>query len=122
DRKLNVLVQVSLEPLAELTDLGVPPIWQFIPYESDCKVAELVVSQQVFQRSYVLPPGTPAQEIEILRKAFDETMRDPQFLADAEKMRISISPLGGSEVQDVINKLYAAPKTSVERAKAAIKP
>src|SRR5438105_1643546 len=37
DKKLNVLVQVSLLPLAELTDLGVPPIWQFIPYESDRK-------------------------------------------------------------------------------------
>ena len=122
DKKLNVLVQVSLEPLAELTDLGVPPIWQFIPYESDRKVAELVVSQQVFQRSYVLPPGTPAEEIDILRKAFDETVGDPQFLADAERMRISIAPLGGAQVQDLIRKLYATPKPFVDRAKSVIKP
>jgi tripartite-type tricarboxylate transporter receptor subunit TctC len=122
DKKLNLLVQVSLKSLPELDALGVPPIWNFIPYQSERTVAELVVSQQVFQRSYVVPPETPAQEIEILRKAFDETVRDPQFLADAEKLRISIAPLGGAEVQEVINKLYATPKGVVERAKAVIKP
>jgi tripartite-type tricarboxylate transporter receptor subunit TctC len=122
DRKLNILVQVGLQPLAELSDLGVPQIWNFIPYETDRKVAELVVSQQVFQRSYVLPPGTPKEAVEALRKAFDETMRDPEFLADAEKMRISIAPLSGAEVQDLIQRLYATPKALVDRAKSVIKP
>src|SRR5436190_10107645 len=98
DKKLNVLVQVSLEPLAELTDLGVPPIWQFIPKEDDRRVAELVVSQQVFQRSYIAPPGTPAGPMDILRDAFDATMKDPAFLADAEKMKISITPQAGVKV------------------------
>jgi tripartite-type tricarboxylate transporter receptor subunit TctC len=85
-------------------------------------VAELVISQQVFQRSYVAPPGTRDEEIAILRKAFDETMVDPQFLADAEKVKISITPLSGAKVQSLIEKLYATPKTVVDRAKAMIKP
>jgi tripartite-type tricarboxylate transporter receptor subunit TctC len=122
DHKLNILVQVGLEPLAELTDLGVPQIWNFIPYESDRKVAELVISQQVFQRSYILPPGTPKEAVDILRKAFDETMRDPEFLADAEKLRISIAPLGGAEVEELVRKIYATPKVIADRAKAVIKP
>jgi tripartite-type tricarboxylate transporter receptor subunit TctC len=122
DKKLNLLVQVSLEPLAELSEMGVPHIWTFVPNADDRTVAELVVSQQVFQRSYILPPGTPPEQIETLRKAFDATMHDPQFLADAEKMRISITPLGGGAVQDVIRKLYATPKDAVERAKTVIKP
>ena len=66
--------------------------------------------------------GTPAEEIDILRKAFDETVGDPQFLADAERMRISIAPLGGAQVQDLIRKLYATPKPFVDRAKSVIKP
>jgi tripartite-type tricarboxylate transporter receptor subunit TctC len=122
DRKLNVLVQVGLQPLDELSDLGVPEIWNFIPYENDRKIAELVISQQVFQRSYVLPPGTPRDAVDIMRKGFDETMHDPEFLADAQKMRISIAPLGGGEVQALIEKLYATSKVLVDRAKSAIKP
>jgi len=122
DKKLNLLVQVSLEPLPELTDIGVPHIWSFVSNADDRKVAELVVSQQVFQRSYIAPPGTPAEPINILRGAFDDTMKDPAFLADAEKMKISITPLAGAKVQDLIASLYATPKQFVERAKAVIKP
>src|SRR5215475_9520862 len=122
DKKLNLLVQVSLEPLPELTEMGVPHIWSFVPKEDDRRVAELVVSQQVFQRSYIAPPGTPAEPINILRGAFDDTMKDPAFLADAEKMKISITPLAGAKVQDLIASLYATPKQFVERAKAVIKP
>jgi tripartite-type tricarboxylate transporter receptor subunit TctC len=121
DKKLNLLVQVALEEDAELTKLGVPSIWKYVS-EENRQVAELVISQQVFQRSYIAPPGTPDEEIAILRKAFDETMVDPQFLADTEKVKISITPLSGAKVQSLIDKLYATPKTVVDRAKAMIKP
>jgi tripartite-type tricarboxylate transporter receptor subunit TctC len=122
EKKANVLVQVSLEPLDELTERGVPHIWKFVPKEDDRKVAELVVSQQVFQRSYIAPPQTPAEVLGILRTAFDATMKDPAFLADAEKMKISITPLGGGKVQDLIARLYSTPREFVERAKVVIKP
>jgi tripartite-type tricarboxylate transporter receptor subunit TctC len=122
EKKVNVLVQVSLEPLEELTERGVPHIWKFVPKEDDRKVAELVVSQQVFQRSYIAPPQTPAEVLGILRTAFDATMKDPAFLADAEKMKISITPLAGGKVQDLIGRLYSTPREFVERAKVVIKP
>jgi hypothetical protein len=122
DNKINVLVQVSLEPLDELTKKGVPHIWQFVKDADERKVAELVVSQQVFQRSYIVPPGTSAEVVNILRTGFDATMNDPAFTADAEKMKIAISPLSGAKVQDVIGNLYATPKALVERAKTVIKP
>jgi tripartite-type tricarboxylate transporter receptor subunit TctC len=122
EKKANVLVQVSLEPLEELTERGVPHIWKFVPKEDDRKVAELVVSQQVFQRSYIAPPQTPAEALGILRTAFDATMKDPAFLADAEKMKISITPLNGGKVQDLIGRLYSTPREFVERAKVVIKP
>jgi tripartite-type tricarboxylate transporter receptor subunit TctC len=85
-------------------------------------VAELVISQQVFQRSYIAPPGTPKEEIDILRRAFDDTMQDQEFLADAKKMKISITPLSGAKVQALVEKLYSTPKEVVERAKNVIKP
>jgi tripartite-type tricarboxylate transporter receptor subunit TctC len=122
EKKVNVLVQVSLEPLEELTERGVPHIWKFVPKDDDRKVAELVVSQQVFQRSYIAPPQTPPEVLSILRTAFDATMKDPAFLADAEKMKISITPLNGGKVQDLIGRLYSTPREFVECAKVVIKP
>src|SRR3954452_1589933 len=63
DKKVNVLVQISLEPEAELTKMGIPPVWQFIKNEDDKKAVELVVSQQVFGRPFVAPPGTNPEAV-----------------------------------------------------------
>ena len=122
DGKVNVLLQVGREPNEELTRMGVPPVWKYVKSEEARKVVDLVISQQVFQRSYVVPPGTPAEQVDTLRKAFDATMSDPQFLAEATKFRIDISALPGSKVQEVVQGLYAAPKEIVEQARRAINP
>ena len=122
DNKANVLLQVSLDPHPELTKMGVPSVFQFVKNEEDRKVVELIVSQTVFHRSYIAPPETPPAQIEILRAAFDKTVADPAFLADAEKMRVDIEPLSGAKVQEVVGKLYATTPAIVERARQAIRP
>src|SRR5437763_3209344 len=122
DHKVNVLLQVALEPNEELTRMGVPHVWNYVKREEARKVVELIIGQQVFQRSYIAPPGVAPEQLAILRKAFDDTMKDPQYLADAEKMRIDISPLPGGKVQEIVQKLHATPKDIVEKARAAIRP
>ncbi len=122
DQKVNIILQDALEPNEELTRMGVPSVWKYVKSEERRKVVEFIVSQQVFQRSYIAPPGTPAEQINTLRTAFDATMADKQFLEDAAKMRIDISPLPGAKVQDVVAKLYASPKEIVEQARQAISP
>jgi tripartite-type tricarboxylate transporter receptor subunit TctC len=122
DNKVNLLLQVGLEPNAELTRMGVPSIFKYVTNEADRKVVELIISQQVFQRSYIAPPGLPAEQLEALRSAFDATMRDREFLNDAETMRIDISPLSGAKVQELVAKLHAAPKDIVAKARQAINP
>jgi len=122
DHRINFLAQISLQPNPELTKLGAPEIWPYIKNEEDRKVTELVVSQQAFERPYFVGPGTPAELVTILRKAFDDTMADPQFVADAAKTGIDVSPLKGAELQERVQKLYGAPKSIIERAKEAIKP
>ena len=72
--------------------------------------------------TFAAPPGTPAEQINILRTAFGATMTDGDFLADAEKMRLSITPLSGAKVQELIERLYKTPKALIERAKTVIKP
>jgi tripartite-type tricarboxylate transporter receptor subunit TctC len=122
EKKVNIIVQVGLEANDELTKFGAPPIWNFIKSDEDKKVAELIVTQQVFGRPYFVPAGTPPDRVKILREAFDKTMKDPAFLEDAQKQRLDIEPLGGAKVQELIEKVYATPARIVERAKAAVKP
>jgi tripartite-type tricarboxylate transporter receptor subunit TctC len=122
DNKLNYLAQISLQPNAELTQLGAPEIWRYIKDADDRKVAELVVSQQSFERPYFVAHGTPPELAGILRAAFDATMSDPQFLADAQKTGVDVSPLPGARVQALVEKLYSTPKDIVERARQAIRP
>jgi tripartite-type tricarboxylate transporter receptor subunit TctC len=122
DNKLNLLVQVSLEPDSELTRRGIPEIWKYVKNGDDRKAVELVISQQVFGRPYIAPPGTPAEQVNILRTAFAATMRDQAFLEDAERTRIDINPSAGDKIQQLVEKLYAMPKNIVERAKEVIKP
>ena len=122
DSKLNILVQVALDPNAELTRLDAPVIWKYVASDSDRQAMELVVSQQVFLRSYVAPPGTPAAQAKTLRTAFDEVFADKEFLADAEKVKIDINPSTGDKVQQVVEQLYKAPPNVVARAKELITP
>jgi tripartite-type tricarboxylate transporter receptor subunit TctC len=122
DNKINILVQMGLEPDAELSQKGVPDVWTFVKNEETRKVIELIVAQQIFGRPYIAPPGTPPEQVKILRAAFMATMQDKQFLEEAEKVRIDIAPSSGEKVQQVVQNLYASPKHIVERAKDAVQP
>jgi tripartite-type tricarboxylate transporter receptor subunit TctC len=122
DKKANIILQVGLDTDAELDGMGVPSVWKYVKDEDSKKIIEFIVSQQVFLRSYIAPPGTPDAELAILRSAFDATMTDKAFLADADRARLAISPLPGAKVQEMVHKLYASPKEIVARARAAIKP
>ena len=86
DGKLNLLVQVALEPEPELTRLGVPPLWNFIKNEDDRKAVELIVSQQMFQRPYLAAARACRQSRS--RTCAARSMRpwrDGQFLDDARE-------------------------------------
>jgi tripartite-type tricarboxylate transporter receptor subunit TctC len=122
DRRLNFLAQIALRPNPDLTKLGAPEIWRYIKNEESRKAAEVVVSQQLFERPYIVAQGTPGERVAALRAAFDATMRDPEFLADAEKLHLDVSPLPGADLENMVQKLYATPKATIEQAKAAIRP
>jgi tripartite-type tricarboxylate transporter receptor subunit TctC len=120
--KVNLLLQVGLEPHPELTRLGVPSVFEYVQSDDARKVVELVISQQIFQRSYIAPPGIAEELLRILRSAFDATMSDRLFIEDAEKLRIEISASPGARVEDLVQSLYATPRDIVARARQAITP
>jgi hypothetical protein len=119
DKKVNLLVQVGLDPDPDLTKMGVPELWKYVKDDDSRKAIELIVSQQIVGRPYVAPPGVAADRLKILRDGVSATFKDKQYIADADKMRIDIEPLDGDKVQALIAKLYASPEAIVEKARRA---
>ena len=81
---------------------------------------ELIYSQGVFGRPFVLPPGVPMDRVTALRKAFMATFADPRLLAEARKMNFDIEPMSGEDMQALVTKIYATPANVVEKAKQAL--
>jgi tripartite-type tricarboxylate transporter receptor subunit TctC len=122
-KKLNLLVQDSIEPVPELAALGVPTPWKYIKDDTDRKAVSLMVSfQQAFGKAYLAPPGVPAEQIKTLRHAFAAVLRDPELLADAEKLRLEIAAQSGEEIQRVVETVYAASADVVDRLKKIVEP
>ena len=121
ERKLNLLVQGALTPHPELP--GVPTPWAYIKDDTDRKAVELMVEfQQTFGRTYMAPPGVPAQLVHILRSAFTAVLRDPDFLTEARLLRIDVTPQAGAEIQRIVEALHVAPRQVVERLKQIVEP
>ncbi len=69
----------------------------------------------------MLPPATPKDRVQILRKAYMDTMKDPEFLADATKARLDVNPLDGAELEKNVREVFNLDKTLIPRAKEILK-
>ena len=122
ENKANVIVKILPVPNPELDALGVPDIWKYVETEQNRKIVELVAAQQLFGRPYILPPGTPPAISSMFRTAFEKVLADPEFLQEAAKVGLNITPVDGNAVQLAVEKMFAAPKDIVEGARNSIKP
>ena len=84
-------------------------------------IRALVHSVGPTARPYVLPPGTPMDRVQILRRAFMDTMKDPEFLADAQKAKLDINPLDGAELEKNVKEVFTLDPKLVTRAKEILK-
>jgi tripartite-type tricarboxylate transporter receptor subunit TctC len=73
-------------------------------------------------RLYSLPPGTPKDRVRVLQKAFQDTMKDPEFLAEAKKGRLDIDPLTGDEIEKTVAGVKNIAPATLERLKGIILP
>jgi tripartite-type tricarboxylate transporter receptor subunit TctC len=120
DKFVRVIVQENAKGTPELNKQGVPRTIDFAKTPEDRQVMELVYSQAVIGRPFVLPEGVPAERVAALRKAFMAALADPALLAEAEKMKVDIEPISGDDVQTMVAGLFAMPARIVERAKQAL--
>jgi hypothetical protein len=72
---------------------------------------------QIFTRPYVLPPGTPKERLQILRKAFLDTFKDKEFLAEAEKSKLDVDPIPGEQVEKIVDGLFKLDPSTLAKLK-----
>ena len=118
--KLNVVLQMGLTRLPDLPN--VPSAIDLVSNEEDRQVLELILIPQEMGRPYVAPPGIPADRLAALRRAFEETWKDPEYLAEAQRLQMEIEPMTGAEMQKMLETAYGRPRRIVERASELILP
>jgi tripartite-type tricarboxylate transporter receptor subunit TctC len=118
DGKIRNIVQFSTSKHADLPN--VPLVTDLAANPADRAMLELVFSRQVIGRPFIAPPGLDAETVAILRKAFDDTMKDKEFLAEMQKANLEVNPIPGEEVQKLIARLFKTPPAVLERAKQII--
>jgi tripartite-type tricarboxylate transporter receptor subunit TctC len=118
--KVKILLQVGMRSDEAMNRLKVPEIWDFITDPADRTVGELIFAQFEFGRPFVAPPGVPADRVAALRKAFDDSFKDPQFLADVDRLKLELDPRSGEDVQAIVEKLFAAPPELIARARKIV--
>ncbi len=93
-KAIKVALQLSTEKLGELPDI--PTLLEVAPAGDQQAALKLIISRQMMARPYVMPPGVPPERVKAMRAAFDATMKDPEFLADAQRQDLEVRPLSGA--------------------------
>jgi tripartite-type tricarboxylate transporter receptor subunit TctC len=119
DHKIDILMQLTLASHTELAN--VPVIENLATTDEQRKILKLVFARQTMGRPYLAPPGVPADRAAALRQAFMQTMQDKDFLADAEKAQLEITPVAGDKVQDLVKEVYDTPPEIAKRTAELLK-
>jgi tripartite-type tricarboxylate transporter receptor subunit TctC len=117
---IRVIVQEHDKGNPEVNKMGVPLAVEFATSPENRKIMELIYSSETFGRPYLMAPEVPADRVAALRKAFMETMKDKELLAEADRIGLSIDPISGEDLQDLAAKIFATPQAFVEKTKEAL--
>jgi tripartite-type tricarboxylate transporter receptor subunit TctC len=117
---VRVIVQEHDKGNADLNRMGVPLAVDFATSPENRRIMELVYSSETFGRPYMLAPDIPADRVAALRKAFMETMKDSELLAEAQRIGLAIDPISGADLQDLAAKIFATSTAFVEKTKDAL--
>ncbi len=113
DHKINILVQIGLRKASDLPD--VPLLFDLAKNDQDKALLKLISASTTIGRPLFTTPGVPKDRVDALRKAFDETMKDPEFIAAAKKQKMDLDPVSGEDLQKIVEEIVATPKPVGER-------
>lgn len=116
--KINLLAQVGAKKAADLPT--VPLLTDLAHDDNGRKLAELFTSPSIIGKPTVVGPQVPKERVAALRKAYAETMTDPAFLDDAEKIGLAPNPIGGADLEAAVKRIFETPQNLVDLARAAV--
>ncbi len=119
DKKINLLVQAAFRKEPEI-DAGVPLVMDQAKSAEQTQILKLIIAAQEMARPFAAPPGIPDDRKAALIAAFDATMKDPEFLAEAKKLNMDVAPVSAPALDKLLAELYATPKDVVKKASEAI--
>ena len=119
----SVMIVLQMIPGGRHAELpNVPQIFDYVKNEDLRKIIQVgIFDYGSIARPYVLPPGTPKDRVAMLRKGLMDTYKDPEFLADAKKARLDMSPLSGEELEKVVDRTYKLDKNLVAKLQEILK-
>ncbi len=119
EKKFHILVQLALKKHPDLPD--VPLIVDLAKTEEQRRILELIFARQVMGRPFLAPPNVPPERAGALRKAFMDTMNDKDFLADAEKAQLEITPVPGDQLEKLVKDIFAVSPDIAKKAAALLR-
>jgi tripartite-type tricarboxylate transporter receptor subunit TctC len=111
--KLNLLLQIGFEKEPELPN--VPLLQEFVKSDEDMQIVKLISLPTALGYAHWVAPGVPADRLAALRLAYAQTLKDPQFLKDAEKAHMEIRPQSGAQLTALTAQVTATPKAVLVR-------
>lgn len=117
---INVILVTIPKRHPELPN--VPSIAEYVKTDEAKKIVQVAVYDYgATARPYLLPPNTPKERLQILRRSFIATLKDPDLLADMQRARLDLNPLTGDELQEAVERLWRLDKPLVEKLKEILK-
>lgn len=118
EKRVNILFQIAAERARDLKD--VPRVSDLSRNDEDKKILDFLTAPQAMGRPFLAPPDVPKERVNALRRAFEATLKDPEFIADAERTGLEIQFVSGADVDRVLTNAYATPTALVQRANALL--
>jgi tripartite-type tricarboxylate transporter receptor subunit TctC len=118
ENKITFLVQVGAQPEPEYPD--VPLMHALARTDEERQILELISSPAALGRPFFTPPEVPAERLAALRRAFAATMKDPDYIAEGQRLRLDMNPLSAERVTELVNATVNAPPNVVAKARAAL--
>jgi tripartite-type tricarboxylate transporter receptor subunit TctC len=119
-QEIDLTLQIALAKDDDPYLAGVPLIMDLTGDPAERAALKLIVSRQTIARPFATPPGVPAARVAVLRDAFDATMQDPNFLAEARTADLDVRPVAGTAVETLIKEIYASPPQAIKLATEAM--
>lgn len=115
---VSVLIQLALRRHPDLPDT--PLVTDYAKTDEERQIFKVALARQVMAWPFAAPPGTPVERVAALRQAFDETLRDPDYLAEAERLSLEITPVSGERIQSLIADVYRTTSPEISAKIAAM--